>query len=44
LLGNAGIDFYVGQGERDYALIGDFDPKEDQLIMAQSIENYTNSL
>lgn len=40
LLGNAGVDFYVGQGEQDYALIGDFDPKEDQLIMAQPTENY----
>lgn len=40
LLGNDGTDFYVGQGDQDYALIGDFDPKEDQLIMAKSIENY----
>lgn len=40
LLGNDGTDFYVGQGDQDYALIGDFDPKEDQFIMAKSMENY----
>jgi Ca2+-binding RTX toxin-like protein len=44
LLGNAGTDFYVGKGDQDLALIGDFDPKQDQLIMAQSIENYVFSI
>ncbi len=40
LIGNAGEDFYVGQGDQDYALIGDFDPKQDQLIVAQPIDSY----
>lgn len=40
LVGNAGQDFYVGKGNEDYALIGDFDPKQDQLIVAKPIENY----
>ncbi|MBF2047854.1 MAG: hypothetical protein EDM05_57720 [Leptolyngbya sp. IPPAS B-1204] len=40
LVGNAGVDFYVGQGEQDHALIGDFDPKQDELIVAQAIQNY----
>ncbi len=40
LLGNAGQDFYVGKGDKDYVLIGDFDPKTDQLIVAGNIEDY----
>lgn len=40
LLGNAGQDFYLGNGDKDYVLIGDFDPRKDQLIVANSIENY----
>lgn len=40
LLGNAEEDFYVGQGDEDYVLIGDFDPKEDQLVVAGNIDDY----
>lgn len=40
LLGNAGEDFYVGQGDKDYVLIGDFNPKEDQLIVAGDLADY----
>jgi hypothetical protein len=40
LLGNDGEDFYVGKGDQDYVLIGDFDGKEDQLIMARDLEDY----
>ncbi|MGL5871980.1 MAG: calcium-binding protein [Xenococcaceae cyanobacterium] len=40
LLGNAGQDFYVGQGDKDYVLIGDFDPKQDKLIVAGNIDDY----
>jgi hypothetical protein len=40
LLGNAGQDFYVGQGDKDYVLIGDFDPKKDRLIVAGNIDDY----
>lgn len=40
LLGNAGQDFYVGKGEKDYVLIGDFDPKKDQLIVAGNLDDY----
>jgi hypothetical protein len=40
LLGNDGEDFYVGEGDRDYVLIGDFDGKKDQLIMAGNLEDY----
>jgi hypothetical protein len=40
LLGNAGQDFYVGQGDKDYVLIGDFDPKKDKLIVAGNIDDY----
>ena len=40
LLGNAGEDFYIGQGDKDYVLIGDFDPKKDQLIVAGDIGDY----
>jgi Ca2+-binding RTX toxin-like protein len=40
LLGNEGQDFYVGKGDKDYVLIGDFDPKKDQLIIAGNIEDY----
>lgn len=40
LLGNAGEDFYIGQGDKDYVLIGDFDPKKDQFIVAGDISNY----
>jgi len=40
LLGNAGKDFYVGQGDKDYVLIGDFDRAKDKLIMAKDISEY----
>lgn len=40
LLGNAGKDFYVGQGDKDYVLIGDFDRAKDKLIMAKDIGEY----
>ncbi len=40
LLGNEGEDFYVGEGDEDYVLLGDFDPKEDRLIVAGNIEDY----
>jgi len=40
LLGNAGEDFYVGEGDRDYVLIGDFDAQKDQLIMAGNLDDY----
>ena len=40
LLGNQGQDFYVGKGDEDYVLIGDFDPKEDQLIVAGNLDDY----
>ncbi len=40
LLGNEGEDFYVGKGDKDYVLIGDFDPKKDQLIIAGNIGDY----
>ncbi len=40
LLGNAGQDFYVGKGDKDYVLIGDFDPKKDQLIVAGNLDDY----
>lgn len=40
LLGNAGEDFYVGKGDQDYVLIGDFDGQKDQLIMAGDLEDY----
>ncbi len=40
LLGNEGEDFYVGEGDEDYVLLGDFDPKEDRLIVAGNIDDY----
>ena len=40
LLGNAGKDFYVGQGDKDYVLIGDFDRAKDKLIMAKDLSEY----
>ena len=40
LLGNAGQDFYVGKGDKDYVLIGDFDAKKDQLIVAGNLDDY----
>ncbi len=40
LLGNEGEDFYVGEGDEDYVLLGDFDPKEDRLIVAGNINDY----
>ena len=40
LLGNQGEDFYVGKGDEDYVLIGDFDPKKDQLIVAGNFDDY----
>ena len=40
LLGNEGEDFYVGEGNEDYVLLGDFDPKEDRLIVAGNIDDY----
>ena len=40
LLGNEGQDFYVGKGDEDYVLIGDFDPKTDQLIVAGNLDDY----
>jgi hypothetical protein len=40
LLGNDGEDFYVGEGDQDYVLIGDFDAKKDQFIMAGDLEDY----
>jgi hypothetical protein len=40
LLGNAGEDFYVGKGDQDYVLIGDFDAQKDQLIMSGNLEDY----
>ncbi|WP_414620376.1 calcium-binding protein [Calothrix sp. CCY 0018] len=40
LLGNQGEDFYVGKEDEDYVLIGDFDPKEDQLIVAGNLDDY----
>ena len=40
LLGNEGEDFYVGEGDEDYVLLGDFDPKEDLLIVAGNIDDY----
>ncbi|NJR68756.1 MAG: calcium-binding protein [Synechococcales cyanobacterium CRU_2_2] len=40
LLGNDGKDFYVGKGDQDYVLIGDFDRQKDQLIVAGNLEYY----
>jgi hypothetical protein len=40
LLGNAGKDYYVGQGDKDYVLIGDFDRAKDKLILSKNIEEY----
>ena len=40
LLGNQGEDFYVGKEDEDYVLIGDFDPKEDQFIVAGNLDDY----
>ena len=40
LLGNEGEDFYVGKGDQDYVLIGDFDGKKDQLIVEGNLEDY----
>lgn len=40
LLGNEGEDFYVGEGDQDYVLIGDFDLKQDKLVVAGDIDDY----
>lgn len=40
LLGNEGEDFYVGEGDQDHVLIGDFDPKQDKLVVAGDIDDY----
>jgi hypothetical protein len=39
-LGDGKSDFYIGQGKDDSFLIGDFDPKEDFILLSNSTPSY----